>query len=329
MFIPGTRPFSSKNTSADHIELIVPAAGLQAFETPHQAFNPASVWSELTHAVTNTRMELDELSLSMPFEIAYARALGLPSEPGKIPWAAWHTQTLGQPCAWVYPCRLDVGMTDMVLQPVERLQLDDAYSQALHALIAPYLAHDGLALHYHSAARWLATGAPLADLPCASLARAQGQSINAFFPDAGQSPAQTQLARLQAEVQMLLYTHPLNDTRAAQGLPAVNSLWIDGAGQLDHMSTPTSTRLHTVKLDTRLQNAAHDPQAYAQAWRSLLEECQQYREPIAAGKFFLSLCGETCALRLQIRPSSTWQSLVTSFKKKIGQSPGNNLRSLL
>jgi hypothetical protein len=114
--------------------IILPAAGIQAFETAQQAFNPATLlplWKE----VESERVELHEDSLNMPFEIAYARALELPSDEGAIAWAAFETQTLGQACAWVHPCHLDVGMTDMVLQPTERLRLSDAESRELHALI--------------------------------------------------------------------------------------------------------------------------------------------------------------------------------------------------
>ena len=39
--------------------------------------------------------------------------------------------------------------------------------------------------------------------------------------------------RLQSEIQMLLQAHPLNAIREAAGQPAVNALWLGGAGALD------------------------------------------------------------------------------------------------
>jgi hypothetical protein len=118
--------------------IILPAAGIQAFENEALCANPAvqlPFWKE----VHSQAIALHEDSLSMPFEVAYARALELPSDEGSIPWAAFETQTMGASCAWVYPCHLEVGMTDMVLQPTQRLHLSDAESRELHALIAPFM----------------------------------------------------------------------------------------------------------------------------------------------------------------------------------------------
>ena len=45
------------------------------------------------------------------------------------------------------------------------------------------------------------------------------------------------LGRLHIEMQMLFYTHPINDERAEQGLPPVNSLWVHGLGE-PHLALP-------------------------------------------------------------------------------------------
>lgn len=39
-------------------------------------------------------------------------------------------------------------------------------------------------------------------------------------------------ASFQNEVQMLLFTHPINAAREAKGLPVVNSIWCYGGGQI-------------------------------------------------------------------------------------------------
>lgn len=302
--------------------IIVPAAGLQPFEIGAQAmeaFSLPAVWKE----EAAERIELHEEALSMPYEIAYARALEIPSDEGMIPWAALETETLGKPCAWLHPCHLDVGMTDMVMQPVDRLRLTDAESRELLALIAPYFEQDGITLKYHSATRWLALGEQFADFECTSLARVQGRSINAFLPDPGEFPQQLKLSRLQAEVQMLLYTHPSTEARQARGLPAVNSFWVDGAGALDALPVLDGS----VKLDTRLQDAAHSEAAYAGAWRALLAECeQQAARALAAGEAFgITLCGQKAAV--------TWWAAKPSWKHKISslllRKPLQNLREQL
>jgi hypothetical protein len=301
---------------------ILPLAGLRPFENAAKAFNPVAMlanWKE----VAGERIELHDDSPSMPHEVAYARALSIPSHSGLIPWAAFETETLGAPCAWLHPCRLDVGMTDMVMQPTVNLRLTDAESRELHALIAPYFEQDGIELRYHSASRWLALGAQFADFECASLARVQGRSINDFLPDPGEFPQQLKLSRLQAEVQMLLYTHPLTEARQARGLPAVNSFWVDGAGQLDAMPAPKGK----VLLDTRLQDAAHSEAAYAGAWRALIAECeQQVAQAHAMGDTFgLTLCGEKAAITLWAEKPS-WKDKFLSF---LGRKPAQNLREQL
>jgi hypothetical protein len=306
--------------SSTHI--IVPAAGLQPFEIGAQSadkFSLPATWKE----EAAERIELHEEALSMPYEIAYARALEIPSDEGKIAWAALETETLGKPCAWLHPCHLDVGMTDMVLQPTSALRLMDAESRELHALIAPYFEQDGMTLRYHSATRWLVFGDQFADFECASLARVQGRSINDFLPDPGEFPQQLKLSRLQAEVQMLLYTHPSTEARQARGLPAVNSFWLDGAGQLDALPVAD----HNVKLDTRLQDAAHSEAAYASAWAALLTQCQQQAaQALEAGASFgITLCGQKAAV--------TWWAAQPDWKHKISslllRKPLRNLREQL
>jgi hypothetical protein len=303
-------------------QFILPAAGLQAFEQAAQALNPAPLLALWKEAVSE-RIDLHEDSLSMPYEIAYARALEIPSDEGMIPWAALETETLGKACAWLHPCRLDVGMTDMVLQPTSALRLMDAESRELHALIAPYFEQDGIELRYHSASRWLALGEQFAAFECASLARVQGRSINAFLPDPGEFPLQLKFSRLQAEMQMLLYTHPISEARLARGLPAVNSFWVDGAGRLDALPSPKGR----VSVDLRLQDAAHSESAYRSAWAALLQECQRAAtEALERGDTYgLTLCGEKAAITLWAEKPS-WKD---KFSSLLLRKPAQNLREQL
>jgi hypothetical protein len=303
--------------------IIVPAAGLQPFEIGAQsaeAFSLPATWKE----EAAERIDLHEDSFSLPWEIAYARALEIPSDEGAVPWAAFETQTLAQPCAWVHPCHLDVGMTDMVMQPTSALRLTDAESRELHALMAPYFEQDGITLKYHSATRWLALGEQFADFECASLARVQGRSINDFLPDAGEFPQQLKLSRLQAEMQMLLYTHPLSEARQARGLPTVNSFWVDGAGALEALPTQLKGSL---KLESRLQEAQHSESAYASAWRSLLAQWQtEGEQALATGRNYgVTLCGDKAAMTFW----ATAPSLKHKFLSLLGRSPANNLRGML
>lgn len=76
-----------------------------------------------------------------------------------------------------------------------------------------------------------------------ALSRVTGEKIYEFLPTGGE--AKTWHA-LMNELQMLLHSHPVNQARAASGLPAANSIWFWGEG--------------------RLPVAAARPNAWAQCW---------------------------------------------------------------
>ena len=176
-------------------------------------------------------IEVDEDGPATPFELALARAHGLPGAPGRIPWAAFETATVGPPCAWFRPCHWQVGMDQLSLLAPDELALSEAESRALLAALQPLLAEDGLTLSYAAPDRWLAQGELLRGLACASMARALQQPLT---PDAlTRAPVAAQgahLRRLQSELQMLLYNQPVNDAREAARRYPVNAIWIEGAG---------------------------------------------------------------------------------------------------
>jgi hypothetical protein len=166
-------------------------------------------------------------------------------------------------------------------------------------------------------------GEQFAEFECASLARVQGRSINAFLPDPGEFPMQLKFSRLQAEMQMLLYTHPISDARLSRGLPAVNSFWVDGAGALDALPSPKGQ----VSMDLRLQDAAHSESACRSAWAALLAESQQAAtEALERGDTYgLTLCGEKAAVTLWAEKPS-WKD---KFSSLLGRKRLHNLREML
>ena len=185
----------------------------------------------------------DETQFSPPHERAHARALtGINKPPrsddGRFPWATWYVlqqdpQTapkLDRSAAWAYvtPCRWEIGASQVQMQDPSALALEPAESQALLEAMRPYFEADGISLVYDRPGRWLACGEIFRGLPTASLDRVIGQAVDAWMPEAPQARA---LRRLQAEMQMLLYNHPVNDQRQARGLPTVNSFWISGTGR--------------------------------------------------------------------------------------------------
>jgi hypothetical protein len=238
--------------------------------------------------------------LSLPHERALARALGLPDADGRVPWAAWDRlqagdpQALGAAWAWITPCHWAVGSDHIAMRPPLALQLADAESRSLLEAMQPYFQEDGLVVTWESALRWRACGEMLRALPCASLDRVVGRAVDAWLP---RTPEARPLRRLQQEMQMLLYTHPVNEAREREGALTVNSFWVEGAGALNAPPTPSGEE---VRLDERLRAAAllDDAPAWTAAWQSLeTQVLAPALADLATGRaVHLTLAGErTCA----------------------------------
>ncbi|MEO0004185.1 MAG: hypothetical protein RLZZ22_1877 [Pseudomonadota bacterium] len=236
----------------------------------------------------------DEYSLSPPHERALARALGLPTTDGAIPWAAWEAGERQQACAWFTPCHWQARMDQVTLQPPENLDLPEAESRELFEALRPWTEEDGIALHFESATRWRAVGPAFADLPWASLDRVAHRQLDAWLPNGGQLPQARALLRLQNEAQMLFYTHPLNDRRAARGLASINGFWISGTGAWEGQTLPAPR----VAQGLRAPALRGDLTAWAAAWERLeQDEIAPLLEAAERGDAIrLTLCGERGAI---------------------------------
>lgn len=265
----------------------------------------------------------DESSLSPPHERALARALNLPVADGLIPWAALQAQTTlatpeaGSAWAFITPCHWRTGSKHVAMGGVPLPDFAAQESQALLAAMQPYFSEDGINLHYEKPERWLARGAVFNDLATASLDRVVGRDVAHWLPAASSA---IPLQRLQSEMQMLLYHHPVNDARAARGVPIVNSFWISGTGALPEMPHQAATAPKPV-LVTSLREAAlgEDWPAWAQAWQALdATECAALLATLSqGGSFELTLCGERSAQTFMARPPS----ILANFLSLFGSQP--------
>ena len=241
----------------------------------------------------------DEDAPDTPIERVLARAHGLPGTPGQVPWAAFDSGTVGVPCAWLRPCHWQLGMDHVTLLPPEQLLLTEAESRALLATVQPLLQEDGLVLEYRRPDAWLARGELLRGLTTWSMARAAQQPLTREVLALAPTPAHSaHLRRLQNELQMLLYTHPVNDAREQRRQPPVNALWIEGAGELDHPVTPKPG----VRVETRLAPAATpDLASWQAAWRAIdADSVAQLGQQLATGgDVRLTLCGPRSAITLR------------------------------
>ena len=256
----------------------------------------------------------DERSFTPPHERVLARALGLPLTDGLIPWAAWqHLQAGGTPGgrAWalITPCHWAMGLDHAILTDPAALGLQEEDSRALLAAMQPYFATEGITLHYAEPTRWLAEGEVFRTLPSASLDRVLGRNVGPWLPGT------QQIRLLQNEMQMLLYTHAVNDARAARKQVGINSFWISGAGALPDAFKPQPQP--EVTLPRSLAQAAFndDWPLYAQAWSALdavegarLLALQQRGDTVR-----LSLCGECNALSFESTRTGLWAKVRSIF----------------
>jgi hypothetical protein len=275
----------------------------------------------------------DAHTLSPPHERALALTLGLATvdtPDGLIPWAAvdaaQHLQAgPDKAWAWVTPSHWAMGREHATMTDPAALGLDEAESRALLAAMQPYFETDGITLHHVPALgpqRWLAEGELFRTLPTASLDRVMGRNVDPWLPGAhsprsaerSAGPPQASSAPsggsalhevrsvgaisrkmklLQNEMQMLLYTHALNDERAARGQLPVNSFWLSGTGALP-AGYEAASQAPAVPRSLAQAVFADDWQAYAQAWAALdAGDIAQLLARQQAGETVrLTLCGE-------------------------------------
>lgn len=259
-------------------------------------------------------------SPALPHEHALATAMGL--DPLAPPWAALQAHDLGlegaREDAWAFitPSHWQVGQAQVTLLAPEELALAEDESRTLLAAMQPYFETYGITLHYAAPTRWLAEGELFRDLPSASLDRVLGRNVDPWLP--GGVPGRA-MRLLQNEMQMLLYTHAVNDTRAAGRQLAVNSFWISGSGALPdtfHARVPPDT---TVSRSLAQATFSDDWTAYTQAWTALdaSEGARLLALQQGGAAVRLSLCGERNALTFE----TTSTGIFSRMKSLFGQQP--------
>ncbi|MEJ7929244.1 phosphoglycerate mutase [Ramlibacter sp. AN1015] len=284
---------------------------LQALELPALA----ALLAQLDPSETDAGTAHD---LSMPHERVLARRAGLWERDGRVPNAAWEMALAEQDpgtaaWAWITPCHWAVGRDHIRMLPPHALDLPEDEARALLAAMAPYFAEDGITLAFRSPLRWLAHGEPLRELPCASLDRVSGAVVDDWLPRGDEART---LRRLQQEMQMLLYTHPVNEGREARGMPPVNSFWVSGAGALPPGAAPALPAGLQVFEGLREPALAGDWPAWAAAWHGLdagvlagLRAALDRGEPVS-----LTLCGAASARTWAAVERGAWRRALRVFR---------------
>jgi hypothetical protein len=257
--------------------------------------------------------------LSPPHERAWALAAGWPAQDGCLPWAARAAVALGLVAsnatdgwAFITLCNWHVSNGQVTLGDPAYLQIDEAIDSTLFNAMQSFFAEDGIALHAYKPGQWLAQSPLLADLPTASLDRVIGRNIDPWLVGShvvadALSPAAKLLRRLQNEMQMLLYTHPVNEGR---GL-TINSFWVHGTGALLPTTRAEPKVVHTLR-ESALQQ---DLIGWLEAWQHVDAHviAPMLARVDAGEQQRLVLCGEHEFHVYDSAAPSLWQRVRTRF----------------
>lgn len=175
---------------------------------------------------------IDEFARALPHEAWLARRFGLPAKTDTSPpLAAVLMRKYGLDAGeglWfiLHPVHLHVARDHLVLTDRQRLELDECEARTLFDIARPLFEEYGKTLLYGDAATWFMRADEWGDLSTATPDAATGHNVDLWMP---RGTGERDWRKLQNEVQMHWFMHPLNAEREARGALPVNSLWLWGA----------------------------------------------------------------------------------------------------
>ncbi|MEX3852808.1 regulator [Paraburkholderia sp. BR10923] len=148
-------------------------------------------------------------------------------EPGSATWAC------------VQPVHVHIAHDHLVLIDPASLDLSDDEAATLLALARPLIEELGVRIEAPKPTRWYLSSDAFGTLAGASPLRASGRNIEIWLPHEAHSGERSRAwMKLQNEVQMAWFEHPVNEAREARGLPAVNSIWFYAQGAARPVRSP-------------------------------------------------------------------------------------------
>jgi hypothetical protein len=179
-------------------------------------------------------------------------------DPGTASWAC------------VQPVHVRIAHDHLVLIDPASLELSDDDAATLLALARPLIEELGVRIEAPQPSRWYLSSDEFSTLAGASPLRASGRNIEIWLPHEAHSGERSRAwMKLQNEVQMAWFEHPVNEAREARGLPAVNSIWFHAQGIARPVTSPFTRVLSDAAATRGLALAAHaatgePPHSFAQ-----------------------------------------------------------------
>ncbi len=212
----------------------------------------------LAVSIRSPDQQFDPMAAQLPHEhwldqhhipchaVAQMKALGLPPQEG-----FWFI---------LNPIHLHIARDHLVLTDTRHLALSDESGRALFQLALVEIEAAGLSACYGNAQTWFLRADPWAELQTCSIDAACGHNIDIWMPRGDMARA---WRKLQNEIQMAWFEHPIHQERHAQGLPVVNSLWISqgsnstaAAGTINTQPAPPAKSVHLLRVGS--VRRAHD-----------------------------------------------------------------------
>jgi hypothetical protein len=181
--------------------------------------------------------------------------------PGDATWAC------------VQPVHVRIAHDHLVLIDPASLELANDDARALFDVARPLIEELGVRIEAPQPSRWYLSSDAFGTLAGASPLRASGRNIEIWLPHEAHTGERSRAwMKLQNEVQMAWFEHPVNEAREARGLPAVNSIWFHAQGAAQPVKSDFARVLSdaaaTRGLALAAQAATAAPPATYDAWRS-------------------------------------------------------------
>ncbi|KND56458.1 Regulatory protein, RpfE type [Candidatus Paraburkholderia kirkii] len=141
--------------------------------------------------------------------------------------------------ACIEPVHVRIAHDHLVLIDPDTLGVHTEEARKLLEIARPVIEDLGVTLQAPTPLRWYVSGEPLGALAGASPLRATGRNIEIWLPHEARTGERSRAwMKLQNEVQMAWFEHPLNLERESRGLPAINSIWLHGQGAMRPVQSP-------------------------------------------------------------------------------------------
>jgi hypothetical protein len=239
---------------ADRLHLLVPFAlpSAAAASTALAGLDFPALSKLVARATLGEKVIGEDFQRTLPHERWVARAFGAAAPQSasgtsastgaaaddEAPLAPWMLLADGgtpgdATWACIQPVHVRIAHDHLVLIDPASLELSDTDAATLYEVARPLIEEMGVRVEAPTPQRWYLSSDQFGTLAGASPLRASGRNIEIWLPHEAHSGQRSRAwMKVQNEVQMAWFEHPVNEAREARGLPAVNSIWFHAQGAL-------------------------------------------------------------------------------------------------